>query len=202
VGTGRGILMVAVAGSLVVAAAGPAAAQGATTQRVSVSTAGEQANKLGFGAAISADGRYVAFSSEASNLVPGDTNGTSDVFVRDLGTGATSRVSVSGAGDEANNESFGAAISADGQHVAFLSEASNLVSGDTNAKFDVFVRDLGTGSTSRVSVSTAGEQANDHSYDLAISADGRYVAFSSEASNLVPGDTNGTSDVFVRDRVG
>ncbi len=168
------------------------------TRRVSVG-AGGQANSESFGPAISADGRFVAFYSYASNLVAGDTNGRSDVFVRDRLAGVTRRVSV-GAGGQANSDSFGPAISADGRFVAFDSSASNLVVGDTNGTFDVFVRDRLAGVTRRVSVG-AGGQANSDSLSPAISADGRFVAFESNASNLVAGDTNATDDVFVRDRL-
>jgi Tol biopolymer transport system component len=148
---------------------------------------------------LSADGRHVAFVSLATNLVPGDTNGTKDIFRRDLVTGTTVRVSVSGSGAEANGPSFRAAISSDGRYVAFSSQATNLVSGDTNAMPDVFVRDLLMGTTVRISVDSAGTQGNGISDDPTISADGRYVAFTSFATNLIPGDFNNHEDVFVRD---
>jgi hypothetical protein len=173
---------------------------GATT-RVSVSSTGEQGNGNSFRAALSADGRYVAFESTASNLVAGDTNGTSDIFVHDRQTGATTRVSVSSAGEQGNNNSFRSALSANGRYVAFYSLASNLVAGDTNGRWDVFVHDRQTGVTRRVSVSSAGVQGNHDSMWPALSADGRYVAFDSVASNLVPGDTNETWDVFIRSNV-
>ncbi len=173
--------------------------QTGTTSRVSVSSSGVQANALSGGAAISADGRYVAFRSYASNLVAGDTNIDPDVFLRDRQTGTTSRASVSNSGVQANSGSDSAAISPDGRYVAFRSYASNLVAGDTNIDPDVFLRDRQTGTTSRVSVSSSGTQANGGSYGAAISADDRYVAFASEASNLVAGDTNNTYDVFVHE---
>ena len=168
------------------------------TRRVSVGVGG-QANYTSNIPAISADGRFVAFDSGASNLVAGDTNGTDDVFVWDRLAGVTRRVSVGGSG-QANNGSYSPAVSADGRFVAFESFASNLVAGDTNGKADVFVRDRLAGVTRRVSVG-AGGQANSDSGTPTISADGRFVAFLSGASNLVPGDTNGTYDVFVRDRL-
>ncbi len=173
-----------------------------TTERVSVSSDGTEGNWYSHFPSISADGRYVAFQSAASNLVPGDTNGYWDVFVRDRLTGTTELVSVSSDGTQGNDESYDRAlsISADGRFVAFGSEASNLVPGDTNGHSDVFVRDRLTGTTERVSVSSDGTQGNYGGYWPSISADGRYVAFHSPASNLVPGDTNGHSDVFVRDR--
>src|SRR5439155_1129649 len=175
-----------------------------TTERVSVSSAGAEANGTSFAPAISADGRFVAFPSEATNLVPGDTNGATDVLVRDRRTGTTERVSVSSAGAEANGTSFTPAISADGRLVAFASEADDLVIGDTNQAFDVFVHDGMTGTTERVSVDSTGAQANAASIEHfcpALSADGRFVAFESDATNLVPVDTNAATDVFVRDRL-
>ena len=171
-----------------------------TTRRVSVAGDGTQANDPSYSSAISADGRYVAFQSDASNLVPGDTNQARDVFVRDLRSGTTRRVSVATGGTQANDPSYSPAISADGRYVAFESNASNLVTGDTNHSFDVFVRDFRSGTTQRVSVASDGTQANGDSYGQAISADGRYVTFDSDASNLVPGDTNHRTDVFVHDR--
>jgi Tol biopolymer transport system component len=170
-----------------------------TTSRVSVDSEGRQANGPSFGPVISADGRFVAFESAATNLVPGDTNGFSDIFVRDLTAGTTTRVSVDSAGRQANGKSFRPVISADGRHVAFESVATNLVPGDTNGLSDVFVRDLMTGKTTRVSVDSVGRQANGPSSSAAISADGRFVAFESDATNLVVGDTNGKRDVFVYD---
>ncbi len=174
-----------------------------TTRRVSVSSAGVQADGLGsFAPSLSGNGRFVAFSSDASNLVPGDTNGISDVFVRDRWSGTTTRVSVGPGGGQANGEaSLDPVLSADGRFVAFVSDASNLVPGDTNGSLDVFVRDRRSGTTRRVSVSSTGAQANGFgSFAPGLSADGRFVAFVSDASNLVPGDTNGISDAFVRDR--
>jgi Tol biopolymer transport system component len=172
------------------------------TSRVSVSSSGEQGNGESRFPSLSADGRYVAFESLASNLVPSDTNGTPDVFIHDRVTGQMTRVSVSSSGEEGNGNSSEASVSANGRYVAFHSSASNLVPGDTNGTWDVFVHDRVTGQTSRVSVSSSGEQGNGNSYEANISPDGRYVAFGSAASNLVPGDTNGTPDVFVHDRVG
>jgi HYR domain len=175
------------------------------TTRVTVNSAGVQANSSSVGPAISADGRFVAFGSTASNLVADDTNGTTDVFVRDRQAGETKRLSVDSAGLEANSLSLHYAISADGRFVAFDSAASNLVAGDTNRPFDVFVHDRHTGQTSRVSVDSAGVEGSSASGGLlsgglAISADGRFVAFGSTASNLVADDTNSTEDLFVHDR--
>ena len=171
-----------------------------TTELVSVGLSGAQGNGDGGFAVVSADGRYVAFASQASNLVPMDTNATSDVFVRDRRSGTTERVSVDGSGGEADAWSGSPSISADGRYVAFASSASNLVAGDTNHADDVFVHDRRTGTTQRVSVDSSGAEANDGVLRPSISADGRYVVFDSIASNLVAGDTNGMFDVFVRDR--
>jgi hypothetical protein len=171
-----------------------------TTTRVSVASDGTQGNSGSAWSAISADGRYVAFESYASNLMPGDTNGVRDIFVHDRQTGQTNRVSVASGGIQSNNFSELASISADGRYVAFYSGASNLVPGDTNGAGDVFVHDRQTGQTSRVSVASDGMQGNSGSLAPSISADGRYVAFHSIASNLVPGDTNGATDVFVHER--
>ena len=151
--------------------------------------------------AMSADGRYIGFASGASNLVPDDTNGKTDLFVRDRGTWAVERVSVDSSGGQSNDYSGDPAISADGRYLSFMSAASNLVSGDTNGVADIFVRDRQTGTTERVSVDSSGNQGlGDSKWWNAISADGRYVAFYSEANNLVPGDTNFTGDTFLRDR--
>jgi Tol biopolymer transport system component len=170
------------------------------TLRVSVGPDGRQANLGSYAVALSADGRRVAFESSASNLVVGDTNVTSDVFVRNLETRVTRRVSVGSSARQGNGGSDSPAISADGQFVAFRSSASNLAAGDTNRKDDVFVRNRKTGVTLRVSVGPGGQQANGTSRFPAISADGRRVAFASVASNLVAGDTNRKDDVLVRNR--
>jgi archaellum component FlaF (FlaF/FlaG flagellin family) len=172
----------------------------AETTRVSVDSSGIEANGSSFAASISGDGRYLAFISSATNLVPGDTNGFPDVFVHDRQTGATARVSVADSGNQANEETWIAAISASGRHVVFASYADNLVPGDGNGQSDVFVRDRQSGATTRVSVSSNGSEANAQSGVSSISANGRYVLFSSTATNLVPGDSNGALDVFVHDR--
>jgi len=170
-----------------------------TITRVSVDSAGNQGNSGSYQPSISADGRFVAFNSRASNIVPGDTNNTLDIFVRDTLTNTTTGVSVDSAGNQGNSGSGDPSISADGRFVAFTSAASNLVPGDTNNSFDIFVRDLSTNTTTRVSVDSAGNQGNSGSNYPSISADGRFVAFTSAASNLVPGDTNNLADIFVRD---
>ena len=186
--------------ALILTPAGSVRAAPGNTTRVSVASDGTQANGGSFTPSISADGRYVAFASIAVNLVSGDTNGVQDIFVHDRQTGQTTRVSVASGGAQANGPSFDPSISADGRYVAFASLATNLVSGDTNNEQDIFVHDRQTGQTTRVSVATGGGQANLASSDPSISADGRYVAFESLASNLVSGDTNNTGDIFVHDR--
>ncbi len=169
--------------------------------RASLSNDGEEANGPSFDPALSADGRYVAFASQADNLVLGDTNGRQDIFVRDLVTGLTERVSVASGGGQADGDSFYPALSADGRYVVFASDASNLVVGDTNQSRDIFVHDRHTGQTRRVSVSSGGDQADRDATLPAISGDGRYVVFESLATNLVPDDRNNTSDIFLHDTV-
>jgi Tol biopolymer transport system component len=172
----------------------------AVDMRVSVAANGAEGNSPSQAPSISSDGRYVAFTSVAGNLVAGDTNGTSDVFVYDRQTGEVQRVSVAGDSTEGNADSYGPSISGDGRYVAFYSNASNLVAGDTNGTWDVFVYDRQAGSTERVSVAAGGTEGNGQSDSPSISGDGRFVAFVSGASNLVAGDTNGADDVFVYDR--
>ena len=150
---------------------------------------------------ISADGRYVAFESPSPWLVGGDFNNTTDVFVRDRAAGTTERVSVSSAGVEGSKASgeVGLAISADGRLVVFNSHAPDLVGNDTNDTYDVFVHDRSLDTTTLASVSSAGAQGDLGSGPVAISGNGQYVSFASAATNLVTGDTNDMSDVFVRD---
>lgn len=174
---------------------------GGTTTRASVDAEGGDPNGSSYAPAFSADGRYVAFFSFASDLVPGDGGGHSDVFVRDLVAGVTVRASVDTEGGDPNRWSFFPSVSADGRYVAFHSYASDLVPGDRNAFTDVFVRDLVAGTTVRGSVDTEGGDPNSASTSTSISAEGRYVVFYSYASDLVPGDENNWSDVFVRDLV-
>ncbi|MGH9282551.1 MAG: TolB family protein, partial [Acidimicrobiales bacterium] len=217
-----------VAASLVapLLAGAPAAEAALATTLVSVSSTGSQAGGgfLSTQPATSADGRFVAFTSSAVNLVANDGNNVTDVFLRDRTAGTTRRVSVSSAGVEANAGSSQPSISADGRFIAFSSGASNLVTGDTNGQTDVFVHNRETGETTRVSVVTGGGQGcapvapattcsgntgpgavtGGASQSPSISGDGRFVAFQSAASFLatgVPaGDTNGAVDIFVHDR--
>jgi Tol biopolymer transport system component len=172
-----------------------------TTERVSVAAGGAQGNlACEFQPpAISADGRYVAFASWASNLVGSDGNGTVDIFVRDRQLGTTELVSVSTGGDQGNGPSGYPAISAGGRFVAFQSDSSNLVAGDSNSATDIFLRDRQTGTTTLVSVSSAGAAGNAASEKPSLDAAGRYVAFASQAGNLVDGDSNGVADIFFHD---
>ncbi len=170
------------------------------TNRVSVSSGNVQANASSNNPALSVDGRIVAFESDATNLVDGDTNMNPDIFVYDFQSKQTARVSVDSSGAEGNGGSNNPALSADGRYVAFLSSAVNLVPDDTNNSIDIFVHDRQTKQTTRVSVDSKGTQQNGSSYNLSLSADGRIVAFESLASNLSAVDDNNASDVFVHDR--
>jgi Tol biopolymer transport system component len=171
------------------------------TVRISVSSAGTQANGVSYAPSVDLSGSYVTFDSAASNLVDGDTNGVFDIFVRDLGARTTSRISVSASGQQANGTSDWPSISADGRCVTFSSVADNLVSGDTNGVADIFLHDRLTGETERVSMSMGGGQSDGAGHGASLSADGRYVTFSSSATNLVAADANGVTNAFVRDRV-
>jgi Tol biopolymer transport system component len=178
----------------------PAASAGTEhTRRVSVGTTGTQGDGNSESPSISSNGRYVAFESSSDNLVANDTNGMRDIFVRDRLLGTTELISTSTGGLQGDLESYHSSISADGRFVAFWSNATNLVAGDTNAAADVFVRDRELGRTRRVSMSSEGVQGDSYSFMPSISADGRFVVFGSAASNLVASDTNGIEDAFVRD---
>jgi hypothetical protein len=188
------IVTVAVASIATPALAAP------NTVRPSLANNGTQANGQSTYSAVSENGRYVAFDSSATNLIGLDTNATSDVFVRDRRTDKTRRVSVRSNGTQADGSSQIPDISSSGRFVTFLSLASNLVPGDTNGTYDIFVHDRKTDKTTRVSTLSNGDEANGASIYPKISADGRFVTFESSATNLVPGDGNGTSDIFVKDR--
>jgi Tol biopolymer transport system component len=187
------------AGALVASVAlagGASAASG--PDLLSITTTGATANELSQQTtlSLSADGHKAVFVSASASLVAGDTNGVKDVFLRNLDSGATRRVSVSSAEVQADGASSSAMISADGRFVVFTSSATNLVPGDTNGVADVFVRDLTTGATDRIT------DGNALSGDVpsSISADGSFVTFASSASNLVAGDTDGARDVFLWNR--
>jgi Tol biopolymer transport system component len=169
-----------------------------TTTRTSVDTSGDDSDGFSFGPSLSADGRTIAFTSAASDLVAGDASEDRDVFVRDLDAGTTIRASVDAGGGDADGPSVQAALSGDAAHIAFTSDATDLVSGDTNGFTDVFVRDLTVGSTARVSVDVLDRDANGFSDDPSLTGDGRYVAFTSRATNIAGKDANGFPDVYVR----
>jgi len=176
------------------------AAEAQLTSRVSLDSSGAEGNANSSRPDVSDDGQWITYYSDASNLVAGDTNAVSDIFLHDRLSGATTRISVSSGGVEANGASSRPRISGDGRYVAFYSDATNLVPNDTNAFRDVFVHDRISGTTVLVSTSTGGTQGNGESSRAAISENGRYVAFRSYASNLVAGDLNGFGDVFLHDR--
>jgi Tol biopolymer transport system component len=191
------VVAICVVGAVVAPAAW--AAQG-TTMRVSVAAGGGDTDANSNWPSASADGRYVAFSSWASNLVRNDTNDNPDIFVRDLQTGTTRLVSVASDGTQANGPSFTPSISADGNVIAFRSDATNLVANDTEGHTDVFVHTMSTGQTIRVSQKPSGLGANRDSIEPTISANGKVVAFSSLARNLVPQPVDATGlccDIFV-----
>jgi hypothetical protein len=170
-----------------------------TLVRVSLGTTGQQGNAPSYNPSMSDDASYVAFTSRATNFGPVDTNATEDIYLRDLALAQTEPISVSLAGAMGNGDSWISSSSADGRFVAFVSWSSNLVGGDTNSVGDLFLRDLSLDRTTRVSVNALGQQSNGRSQDPAVSGGGRYVAFDSDATNLVMGDTNGVRDVFVYD---
>lgn len=174
-------------------------AQNKGIQRVSVANNKSQADQRSKQPSITANGRYVAFASDAANLVSGDTNGVTDIFVRDLVKKKTTRVSLSSDGIQGNKASYWPYISTDGRYVTFTSEADNLDSPDANGVGDVFVHDNKTGKTKMISRAVDGTAGNDFSFWSSISSDGRYVAFMSSATNLVQSDLNGSWDIFVRD---
>lgn len=176
-----------------------------TITRVSVSSDGTPGNGDSATPSISADSRYVTFTSLAGNLAPDDNNMDRDVFLRDRLNFATELVSVATDGTHGNFASGGlgagpARVSGDGRFVVFGSFADNLVPDDGNARDDAFIRDRQTGVTERISVASDGSEGTDHSYYPSASDDGRFVAFYSDANNLVPNDSNGVSDAFLRDR--
>ncbi|MBI1851430.1 MAG: hypothetical protein HYR85_13905 [Planctomycetes bacterium] len=164
-----------------------------TTRLVAVDSAGHSTPPGSFVHGLSKDGRYILFSTAATDLVPDDTNGLIDLFVRDRLAGTTTRISVTSSGEQANAQTVWASLSEDGLHAAFVSSASNLVADDTNAQQDVFVHDLPTGETHRVSIASDGEEGNGPSGSpswvlgtrvIAISGDGRFVCFPTLATNI------------------
>ena len=183
----------------------PVAAGAQVIERISVSSAGVggggESRLACRSAPISADGRYVVFESDAPDLVPDDFNGVTDVFLRDRVLGTTTRLSVDSDGNDANGASMRPCITPDGRYVVFGSEADDLVSHDANDVADVFLRDLTLNTTTRISVDRYGSEANGASRIPSISDDGRFVAFISEATDLIVGDGNGVADIYLRDLV-
>ncbi len=173
----------------------------ATVERVSVDSNGAQGNDLSYRYSdITDDGRFAAYASSATNLVAGDTNGFRDIFIRDRALSVTERVSVHSDTSQGDGDSFEPSVSADGRYVTFRSSATNLVDSDTNASSDAFVHDRQNGTTERVSVDSNGTEGDNNTYTPRITPDGRYVVFHSDASNLVIGDANSFTDVFIHDR--
>ena len=176
------------------------------TERISLAPGGGQGNDASgtgpaHGLAMTPDARYVAMVAAASNLVPGDTNGIADIFRVDLSTGLSERMNLGPAGVQSNGQCYFPRISTDGNFVVWNGGANNLVPGDTNGFEDVFLRDVVAGTTELVSVNNSGVQGNFSSQSATITRDGRYVAFWSAADNLWFTDTNGTGDIFLRDRL-
>jgi Tol biopolymer transport system component len=170
-----------------------------TTTRVSVSTEGKQGSGESVRPSISTNGRFIAFQSDAA-LQSDDTNKKTDVYLHDLDSKETTRISIGPGGVEGNGGSFSPSLSADGRFISYWSNASGLVADDSNKVGDVFLFDRNDGSTVRISVGPGGEQGDGMSSDPSISPDGRYVAFWSGATNLVPDDTNGKRDIFLYER--
>lgn len=226
------VLATAVAATSPAVAADPAAYR---TERVSLTSGGAQTEKGARGGSLSADGRFVALVSESADLVPGDTNGVVDIFVRDRQTGGVERINLTPTAAQSNTAAYDPVISPDGRYVAFKSAAADLVAGDTNGKDDFFVRDRRTGTTRKITGVVpdftlfevvfspdsryAGYAAGalhlfdlqsgtltkvgpwqDEVYGISVAAGGRYLTFESHRGDIVAGDTNATNDVFVHDR--
>jgi Tol biopolymer transport system component len=170
-----------------------------TTSRVAVTTSGVEANGESNSPSLTQDGRFVAFASDSTNLVPGDTNAHTDIYVRDRTNNTTERVSVSATGAQLDDLSFTPEIAPNGRFVAFLSWATNVTSDISGNQQQLYVRDLVNRTTVRISKNASGVSANGPSSNPELSADGRFVAFQSDATNLVQGDTNGSEDIFRRD---
>ncbi len=168
-----------------------------TARRASVASDGTEANSSSALPSLSADGHFVLFSSGAENFFPGDTNNAYDIFIADLLSGSVERANVPQVGTVANGISNSFAISGDGRFSVFTSLATNLIAGDSNDQNDVFVFDRLTKAIARVNIANDGSQANGLSNFASISSDGRYVTFESVASNLVRGDTPGSTELFI-----
>lgn len=175
--------------------------QPSTTTRVSVASDGTQANLGSYAPAISADGRFVAYQSYASNLVANDTNSFPEMFLHDRTTKITTRISVASDGTQADGISYDPSLSADGRYIVFESIATNLISNDTNGASDIYLHDRVNRTTTRVSLTASGGEPNGGSFDPVITLDGRYIVYGSDATNIVSNDTNGHSDLFLYDRL-
>jgi Tol biopolymer transport system component len=177
-----------------------------TTQRVDLNNAGDAANNNSEYATISGNGRLIGFTSYATNLAAGDSSNLRDVYLRDVVAGTTEWIShndsgAAGTPPSSAAASVGAALSADGRFIAFSSDVNNLVPGDTDARSNVFVRNRQTDTLTRVSLTSDNQPSNGSDMQPVLSADGRYVVFGSTSDNLVPNDSNGFSDVFLRARI-
>ncbi|MFB8240127.1 hypothetical protein ACFC58_26640 [Kitasatospora purpeofusca] len=188
------------AGTSGTATAAPAAARAGGPTRVTTGPGGAQPDGAAWAEGLSADGRYAVIGADATNLVPGDTNGGTDVFVRDLATGRTERVSLTSTGAQADGRSYDGSISGNGRYVVFTSTAA-LAPGDTNGAEDIYLRDRWTGRTERLTTGDPQREAPElNSYLASISWDGRYVAFASSRTDLVPGAVNQLANVYLLDR--
>src|SRR5262245_34311814 len=163
---------------------------------MSVASDGTISNGISINSSVSDDGRFVTFESDASNLVPGDTNNHTDVFLHDRLLGTTTRLSVTSDGQQVAKGARLPVISGDGTKVVFISDSQVFTTGDTNGAYDVIVRDVVNGTNKVASVNSAGATGDQASFVAALSQDGRFIAFASNADNLVPGDDNGHQDVF------
>jgi Tol biopolymer transport system component len=166
------------------------------TRLVSVTQSNIQGNGSSYKPSVSNNGRYAAFSSDASNFAANDTNNASDVFLYDVKTRIITLVSVNAEGMPGNGRSFDAQISGNGRFVVYLSNAGNLVEGDTNDQYDIFLYDRKKNTTRRISINSLGEQANGSSLSPRISTKGRFIAYVSDADNLVDNDNNQLPDIF------
>jgi Tol biopolymer transport system component len=201
-GTARRTVLALSLGALTVGLVAPVAdAASPKTKRVSVKSNGGEVDKASFGSVITPDGRYIAFSSNSDDLAGNDSNGRTDVYVRDMQKKKTRLVSIRSNGAQGTEESTTPAISANGRYVAFETYAPNLFKGDMNEDFDIVIRDRKKGKTKLISKSSSGAKGDDGSVDPDMTPDGRYVVFLSRASNLVAGDTMGITHLYIHDRV-
>ncbi|MEA2025094.1 MAG: calcium-binding protein, partial [Chloroflexota bacterium] len=178
----------------------PAASAAPRTKLISQNSGHAQAGDVSFTGGISANGNSVAFMTAADNLDPGDSNASPDVYLRNVARGKTKIVSVSSSGVNGDGDSEGPAISASGRFIVFASGAHNLIDGRWLPSWQIYLRDRAKGRTFLVSKNSAGGRANDMSFNPEISADGRYVVFESNATNLTGKGTKGAQQIYLRDR--